>query len=432
MSIVLLKSRGYSKLYPHQFLTMTKFLVRDDYYQMILELLELERISVGDYLDHKSKLLQNENPHFVEILYKDINTVLHDVLGPEEGDEVIENGDLVMEYGDLKLSGPVNNLHFALIWLHQAKVEKTLCDIKSPQQFIDKMERFENDFLSVNYNTPEYDQKLKALNSRIKGWQSPVSINTERKNKTRKKIPKESKVRAELQKEINSRCPFCSSTEVGHFEIHHIDEDPAHNESYNLLLLCPTCHSKITKGDITEQQVRQIKMSLSSNGSLIEFVSAIIDQDNCSWHSRGEHRFYKSDSDKSPFPVISFTLINHSEKTIVLKTIQLSVKNLPSGIGGIPQAAILKSTVKYHLCINEDPDQNTYNLSEPIQIPAGQAVKFDVELFEKITDHITPPQGRKVLYFLLKFSSNHCENIPPIFLNCQSEDEPLKICREVG
>ena len=80
--------------------------------------------------------------------------------------------------------------------------------------------------------------------------------------KIRTGIPKQSKVRAELQKEIGSTCPFCNSDDVGHFEIHHIDENPSNNENRNLILLCPTCHSKITKGDIAPVQVFEKKIEL--------------------------------------------------------------------------------------------------------------------------------------------------------------------------
>lgn len=48
--------------------------------------------------------------------------------------------------------------------------------------------------------------------------------------KIRTRIPKENKLRAELQKEIGSTCPFFNSEDVGHFEIHHIDENPSNNE----------------------------------------------------------------------------------------------------------------------------------------------------------------------------------------------------------
>lgn len=82
--------------------------------------------------------------------------------------------------------------------------------------------------------------------------------------KVRTKIPKETKIRAELQKEINSCCPFCDSTDVGHFQIHHIDDNPSNNLIFNLLLLCPTCHSKITKGDIIPLDVVEKKIALLS------------------------------------------------------------------------------------------------------------------------------------------------------------------------
>jgi hypothetical protein len=86
--------------------------------------------------------------------------------------------------------------------------------------------------------------------------------------KIRKKIPHESKVRAELQKEIDSRCPFCDNDDVGHFEIHHIDENPENNLIGNLILLCPICHSKITKGDISQFAVSQKKIELLTKPKL--------------------------------------------------------------------------------------------------------------------------------------------------------------------
>ena len=85
--------------------------------------------------------------------------------------------------------------------------------------------------------------------------------------KARTSIPQIAKVKAILQKEINSICPFCSNEEVGHFEIHHIDEDPSNNDVLNLLLLCPICHSKITKGDISNIEVYKKKLLLLAGSS---------------------------------------------------------------------------------------------------------------------------------------------------------------------
>lgn len=81
--------------------------------------------------------------------------------------------------------------------------------------------------------------------------------------KKRKSIPP--KIKALLQKEINSSCPFCSNDDVGHFQVHHIDENVENNEIDNLLMLCPTCHSKITKKDILEKEVIRIKSNINQN-----------------------------------------------------------------------------------------------------------------------------------------------------------------------
>jgi hypothetical protein len=87
----------------------------------------------------------------------------------------------------------------------------------------------------------------------------------------KKRIPIPNKTKALLQQEINSSCPFCSSTDVDHFEFHHIDEDPSNNDFSNLLMLCPTCHSKITKGDITKEAVLLKKQSLKKRNTEGDF-----------------------------------------------------------------------------------------------------------------------------------------------------------------
>lgn len=70
------------------------------------------------------------------------------------------------------------------------------------------------------------------------------------------------KIRSILQKEIKSICPICSNEDVEHFQVHHIDENPMNNELENLLMLCPNCHSKITKNDIKHDEVLSIKLKL--------------------------------------------------------------------------------------------------------------------------------------------------------------------------
>ena len=80
--------------------------------------------------------------------------------------------------------------------------------------------------------------------------------------KKRIKIPRENKVRAELQKEVNSKCPFCGNDEVGHFDIHHIDENPANNDMLNFLFLWKICQSKIHSKVITMDDVIKKKKEL--------------------------------------------------------------------------------------------------------------------------------------------------------------------------
>lgn len=95
-----------------------------------------------------------------------------------------------------------------------------------------------------------------------------------------------------LQAEIASRCPFCGSADVDHFQFHHIDEQPQNNDPTNLLMLCPTCHSKITKGDISRADVevakRQRERERSPGGSAVgnvvnfnrEVGSAVVGDNN--------------------------------------------------------------------------------------------------------------------------------------------------------
>ncbi len=248
-------------------------------------------------------------------------------------------------------------------------------------------------------------------------------------SRRRIRVPKEMKVRAELQKEIHSCCPLCPNNDVGHFHIHHIDSNPSNNEVRNLILLCPLCHSKITKGDISYDKVVAIKNDLINKLTGIEFVSVVVDAENCSWISTEKPNvFFNSGKQKSPFPILSFTLINHTNKTVVLKAIRVRTKNLPSGIYGLPQAGVLKSLIKYKLCISEGNQESIFQLAEQLQCPSSQGMKFDIELYQKIIDNeIVPPQGRMVLFFVFEFSSDMKIVAPTIHLNCTYENEPLVI-----
>lgn len=90
------------------------------------------------------------------------------------------------------------------------------------------------------------------------------------------------RTRAGLQREIGSICPFCDNADVEHFEVHHIDEDHSNNARINLLMLCPLCHSKITKGNIAMDEVKSKKLQLVSappatakTSNVVQFTGAV-------------------------------------------------------------------------------------------------------------------------------------------------------------
>ena len=241
----------------------------------------------------------------------------------------------------------------------------------------------------------------------------------------RPRIKQATKVRSILQQEINSICPFCDSKEVGHFEIHHIDENPENNFITNLLLVCPTCHSKITKGDIAKDTVEHTKRILPIRDQAIEIGSIGIDRENCSWESYDDfpNAFVEIESSRSRFPILNFSLINHSSKTILLTEIALTAKHLFSGLSGIPTPSLLKPIAKFKIEIKYDEEGTKFKLPDEIQVPAGQAFKFQVQLFN--ADY--PIEGKNVLYFTFNFNNSVSIIAPTIFLNCKSENEKMQL-----
>lgn len=142
-------------------------LTRDDYYKIIVELIDLERISLGDYLEEKYKRHIDKNPNFIKILYKDINFVLDGIYKDNELDLAVENGDFVVEYGDLKLEGNPNNLVYVLNYLHTKLFDSFMPDNMDLEIVFKRMEQFQKDFLKINYNTLERNEKLIELRKKL-------------------------------------------------------------------------------------------------------------------------------------------------------------------------------------------------------------------------------------------------------------------------
>jgi hypothetical protein len=243
--------------------------------------------------------------------------------------------------------------------------------------------------------------------------------------KDRKRIPY--KVKAVLQKEINSECPFCSNQEVECFEAHHIDEDPSNNDIQNLILLCAVCHSKIEKNIITQEEVVARKNELKLRSWKIEFASATIDS-SCGWvvSEANEYAFFCNEREPNN-PVLNFTFINHLSRTVVLRTIVARYEALFSGISGPPpEAKVLSPLYRYHIPLNYR--NNTLHLENPIAVPVSEAFQFQVELSQGAGYNLSRPfNRRKALYFTFHFSSAVTVNVPTIFFNCNSENEGITL-----
>lgn len=248
--------------------------------------------------------------------------------------------------------------------------------------------------------------------------------------KKRKPIP--AKTVHLLQKEINSKCPFCSNEDVDHFETHHIDENPENNEIKNLLRLCPTCHSKITKGDITRERVIETKYSIIEQK--IEIYKIDIDADKCSWlpYPNVINAFHLTPHEsKSPFPIFQLGIINHYDKTIILKGIELKINHLYSGLSGIPDTVpgpVPKMAVKKIIVKGANETHFVENF-EDIEIPAQKSILYQIELLHKAMggSGYWVSNTRKILFFTLKFSNNTFINLPKILLNTENENEGVTL-----
>ncbi|MGG7035709.1 MAG: HNH endonuclease signature motif containing protein [Flavobacterium sp.] len=248
--------------------------------------------------------------------------------------------------------------------------------------------------------------------------------------KNRINIPNVNKVRALLQKEINSSCPFCQNDEVAHFQIHHIDQNPSNNDFDNLILLCPICHSKIHSNEIEKEEVKSIKLSSKNKNTSLQFISVTIDSDNCGWEISEKNPFaFHAKKLKSLFPIFNFSFINHSDKTILLTNIKLLNKHLPIGLAGpdIPLPTILRPAIRYKIKLPSDNQTINVNLSEEIEIPQGRAFKFQVEIYADNMDAFKPFH-KYALDFKFGFNNDFLVEIPKILLNSDEYYEKLSFC----
>lgn len=254
-------------------------------------------------------------------------------------------------------------------------------------------------------------------------------IYKQRKKSIRKTIPY--KTKALLQKEIHSKCPFCDNKDVDHFQIHHINENPSNNEFDNLLMLCPICHSKITKKELTTEEVKLVKKNLSTIFERLEFINVFIDELFYNWQSdkKNDYIFYSkfNENSISPHLTLNWSFVNHFKKTIILKAIIYSGKHLHSGLSGPAIPTIINSLIKYKIHLKLNGEEYKQNFIEQIQVPENQGFQFQTEFFDKFGNQIYDLSGRFYLDITFEFSNNQKIKIPRLYFNCKTENEKLEI-----
>ncbi|AFY61322.1 HNH endonuclease [Synechococcus sp. PCC 6312] len=78
----------------------------------------------------------------------------------------------------------------------------------------------------------------------------------------RKAVPE--KIRKRIFQEASMVCPVCGETDVTTLEMHHIDpySEVVNHKEENIILLCSNCHSKVTAGKISKEEILKLKISL--------------------------------------------------------------------------------------------------------------------------------------------------------------------------
>ena len=141
-------------------------LQRTEYLNIIEEIRNTEKKSLDEYIISVLEPLRNENPNFIEILYKDINYLINDIDKPHENDLKIIGGDFSIENGDLALTGYQSRLHNLAFWLH-TEIIKGFIE-SNPSNVTLKIEDFEVNFLNKPNYTPEYKSKLDKIKQSLK------------------------------------------------------------------------------------------------------------------------------------------------------------------------------------------------------------------------------------------------------------------------
>lgn len=172
----------------------------------------------------------------------------------------------------------------------------------------------------------------------------------------------------------------------------------------------------------------KVKQNKTNVNSIIQFISTTIDSENCGWEPyENIQNAFQAVNLKSLFPIFNFSLINNSDKPILLTNIVITSKHLPSGLCGpyTPLPYILRPTITYKIKLPDNNKIINISLIDEIVIPQGIFFKFQIELYSDTMDAFSP-LNKYALNLKLGFNNDYYIDIPKILLNSENDYNKLQ------
>lgn len=126
--------------------------------------------------------------------------------------------------------------------------------------------------------TADFDLLCAKLNSERASAGSIGKVTAGRRGSRPTRPARPTRTDKQVYQEAGSRCVFCSERDVSALQVHHIDSDRTKNAFENLILVCASCHAKITAGVIAEAQVVTRKRELKFEPQSKSNAAVVVDR----------------------------------------------------------------------------------------------------------------------------------------------------------
>jgi hypothetical protein len=160
----------------------------------------------------------------------------------------------------------------------------------------------------------------------------------------------------------------------------------------------------------------------------VQLISITIDSENCGWEAyENILNAFQVVKFKSLFPIFNFSLINNSDRPLLLTNIVIKNKHLPAGLNGAytPLPYILRPIITYKIKLPDNNKTINTSLLDEIVIPQGVFFKFQIELYSESMDDFIPP-NKYALNLKLGFNNDFYIDIPKILLNSENDYDKLQ------